>query len=96
LFRILQEALTNVVRHAHAGAVRISMRGRGRVLTLIIRDNGRGITSTELASVESIGVLGMSERARLLGGHLTIAGLAGRGTTVTVRVPITANTAEQK
>ena len=88
LFRILQEALTNVVRHAHAGAVRISMRVRGRVLTLSIRDNGRGITKTELASVESIGVLGMSERARLLGGDLTISGLAGRGTTVTVRVPI--------
>jgi two-component system sensor histidine kinase UhpB len=59
------------------------------VLTLTIRDNGRGITKAELASAQSIGVLGMSERARLLGGHLTISGLAGRGTTVTVKVPIT-------
>jgi signal transduction histidine kinase len=89
LFRILQEALTNVVRHAHAGAVRINTRVRGRMLTLTIRDNGRGITKAELASAQSIGVLGMSERARLLGGHLTISGLAGRGTTVTVKVPIT-------
>jgi signal transduction histidine kinase len=88
MFRILQEALTNVVRHAHAGAVRIVMRERGRMLTLTIRDNGRGITKSELASVESIGLLGMSERARLLGGRVTIAGAPGRGTTVTVTVPI--------
>lgn len=88
MFRILQEALTNVVRHAHAGAVRIVVRKRGRMLTLTVRDNGRGITKGELASVESIGLLGMSERARLLGGRVTIAGAPGRGTTVTVTVPI--------
>jgi signal transduction histidine kinase len=88
MFRILQEALTNVVRHAHAGAVRIGMRERGRTLTLTIRDNGRGITKSELTSVESIGLLGMSERARLLGGRVTVAGAPGRGTTVTVTVPI--------
>jgi len=88
LFRILQEALTNVVRHAHAGAVRIGVRGRGKMLTVTIRDNGRGITKAEIASVESIGLLGMSERARMLGGRATITGAPGRGTTVTVCVPI--------
>ena len=88
LFRILQEALTNVVRHAHAGAVGISVRVRGRVLRLTIRDNGRGITKAELSSVESIGLLGMTERARLLGGRVTISGSAGRGTTVTVTLPV--------
>lgn len=87
LYRILQEALTNVVRHAHAGAVRISLSERGRTLMLIVKDNGRGITKAELSSWESIGLLGMSERARLLGGRLTITGAPGRGTTVTVRVP---------
>lgn len=90
MFRILQEALTNVVRHAHAGAVRISMRERGRMLTLTIRDNGRGISAAEIASVESIGLLGMTERARLLGGLVTITGVPGRGTTVTVTVPTSA------
>jgi len=90
MFRILQEALTNVARHAHAGAVRISVRQRGKVLTLAIRDNGRGITKAELASVESIGLLGMTERARVLGGRVTITGSAGRGTTVTVNVPLSA------
>jgi signal transduction histidine kinase len=90
MFRILQEALTNVVRHAHAGAVRISVRERGGSLTLTIRDNGRGITKAELSSVESIGLLGMRERARLLGGRVMIAGARGRGTKVTVTVPTSA------
>jgi signal transduction histidine kinase len=90
MFRILQEALTNVARHAHAGAVRITVRERGKMLTLVIRDNGRGITKAELSSAESIGLLGMTERARLLGGRVTIAGSPGRGTAVTVNVPITA------
>jgi signal transduction histidine kinase len=89
VFRILQEALTNVARHAHAGAVRIGLRERGRTLTLTVRDNGRGITKAELTSVDSIGLLGMTERARVLGGRVSIAGVPGRGTTVTVNVPTT-------
>jgi signal transduction histidine kinase len=88
LFRILQEALTNVVRHAHAGAVRIALRERGRMVTLIVKDNGRGITKAEMSNVNSIGLLGMAERARLIGGRVMIAGVQGRGTTVTVQVPI--------
>ena len=88
LYRILQEALTNVARHAHAGAVRINVRGGGRLVMLTIRDNGRGITKDQLSSVDSIGLLGMTERARLLGGRLTVAGSRGRGTTVTVTVPM--------
>jgi signal transduction histidine kinase len=87
LYRILQEALTNVVRHAHAGAVRINLAERGRMLILMVKDNGRGITKSELSSMMSIGLLGMSERARLLGGSLTVTGVPGRGTTVTVKVP---------
>jgi signal transduction histidine kinase len=88
LFRILQEALTNVIRHAHAGAVTISARERGGMLNVTVKDNGRGITRAELQSVESIGLLGMTERARVLGGKVSIAGIAGRGTTVTIHVPV--------
>ena len=87
LFRILQEALTNVIRHAHAGAIRIGAHEQGRMLVVTIRDNGRGITKAELRSAESIGLLGMTERARLLGGKVAVRGVAGRGTTVTVHVP---------
>ena len=88
LFRIFQEALTNIVRHAHAGAVRITLRERGKLLTLVVRDNGRGITKADVSRMESIGLLGMNERARLLGGRITIAGVQGRGTTITVQVPL--------
>jgi signal transduction histidine kinase len=88
LFRILQEALTNVVRHAHAGAVRVTLRERGNSLVLVVKDNGRGITKGEMSSIESIGLLGMAERGRLLGGRVTVAGVQGRGTTVTVQVPM--------
>ena len=55
------------------------------MFTLTVKDNGRGITKAELSSIESIGLLGMTERARMLGGRLTIKGLPGRGTTVTVQ-----------
>ena len=89
LYRILQEALTNVVRHAHAGAVRITVREANGKVTLVIQDNGRGITRDELVNADAIGLLGMSERARLLGGRVTISGVPRRGTTVTVRVPVT-------
>jgi signal transduction histidine kinase len=88
LFRVLQEALTNVARHAHAGAVRINLRQRGQRLSLVIKDNGRGITKEERSNVESIGLLGMTERARLLGGNVSIIGAQGRGTTITVQIPV--------
>ena len=63
------------------------LRERGKALTLVVKDNGRGITKAQRSSVDSIGLLGMNERARLLGGRLTIAGVQGRGTTITVQVP---------
>jgi two-component system, NarL family, sensor histidine kinase UhpB len=81
--------LTNVVRHAHAGAVRITLRQRGRLLTLMVKDNGCGITKAQRSSAGSIGLLGMTERARLLRGRIVIAGVQGRGTTVRIQVPIT-------
>jgi signal transduction histidine kinase len=87
VFRIFQEALTNVARHAHAGAVRISVRDTKRDLVLDIRDNGRGITEAEAHAPQSTGLLGMRERARLLGGELTVTGTRGRGTRVGLRVP---------
>jgi len=88
VFRIFQEALTNVVRHASASAVHVSLVHRRGVFELQIRDNGRGISDARLADPGSVGLLGMQERASLIGGTFNIIGTRGKGTTVTVRVPI--------
>jgi len=88
-FRILQEALTNVVRHTQASQVEVVLTGNAAELTLVVRDDGRGITGSERDHPRSIGLLGMSERARMRGGKLEIQGVAGKGTTVTLRLPLT-------
>jgi len=88
IFRIFQEALTNVVRHANASEVRVSLtKDAGRVV-LTVKDNGRGIKKRQLADPKAFGLIGMRERARSLGGEASICGSAGSGTTVTVSVPI--------
>jgi signal transduction histidine kinase len=88
VFRVCQETLTNVARHADATRVTISLRQEGESLTLTVADNGKGISEPEIAGRRSLGLLGMRERARLLGGLLTVAGLPGEGTTVTMTVPL--------
>ena len=87
LFRIAQESLTNVARHAHAGAVRLSLGKRRDRVVLEVQDNGRGIGERELNSPHSAGLLGMSERARLLGGGVRIVARPGRGTRVIASIP---------
>ncbi|MDJ0765989.1 MAG: PAS domain S-box protein [Myxococcota bacterium] len=89
VYRIIQESLTNVARHANATKVSISLSEQEAAIHAVIEDNGIGITEHQLAHCESIGLLGMSERARPLGGTVTISGEPGRGTTVTLSVPIT-------
>jgi PAS domain S-box-containing protein len=93
MFRIVQEALTNVVRHANASAVKISMRQTTRSTSLTIADNGRGINPEALADPVSIGLLGMRERAQLIGARLSISGRPGKGTSVVVTVPSAARSA---
>lgn len=88
LFRIFQEALTNVVRHAHASAVQVTLTERAHRFDLKIRDNGRGITDTEAANSRAIGLLGMRERATLIGGVFNVSGQGGKGTVVSVHVPL--------
>jgi PAS domain S-box-containing protein len=88
VFRILQEALTNIVRHAGATRVEISLQAGPGQLALRIHDNGRGITAAELNDRKAIGLLGMRERALGVGGGVTITGGAGQGTTVLVTVPL--------
>jgi len=89
-FRIFQETLTNIIHHAGASRVEVSLAVDGDGLVLQIGDNGRGISEAEIASGKSIGLAGMRERAALLAGEVTFAGIAGQGTTVTVRIPLSA------
>jgi PAS domain S-box-containing protein len=89
VFRILQEALTNIVRHAGATKVEVSLQAGPEHLTLKIHDNGRGITTAELYDRKAIGLLGMRERAEIVGGTVTIGGGAGKGTTVLITIPLT-------
>jgi PAS domain S-box-containing protein len=89
LFRISQETLTNILRHAAATRVEISMEEQAGDFVLTISDNGKGITEEQRAGLHSLGLLGMRERARLVGGEITITGMAGKGTVVMTRVPIT-------
>jgi signal transduction histidine kinase len=88
-FRILHEILTNVIRHAQATQVEVTLAETTAFLTLQVRDNGRGITESEIYNSQSIGLLGMQERARLRGGEIHLKGAPGRGTTVMVRLPLT-------
>jgi signal transduction histidine kinase len=87
LFRICQEALTNVARHAEATEVGIRLTAEGEWLTLEVTDNGKGISPETLARTTSLGVLGMRERARIAGGEIEIGGRVGRGATVIARFP---------
>jgi signal transduction histidine kinase len=87
LFRILQETLTNVARHANATLVTVRLAEEHGSLILEVHDNGKGISEDQVSARSSLGLLGMRERALLLGGDLAISGAPGRGTTVRVRAP---------
>jgi PAS domain S-box-containing protein len=90
LFRILQEALTNVARHAQARHVRVALARDGEAAVLVVADDGRGYASEEISSRRSLGLVGMRERALALGGETIVTGEPGRGTTVRARVPASA------
>src|SRR5581483_1073272 len=87
-YRIFQEMLTNVARHAHATEVRVSLQSSGGRLHLVVEDNGRGLSPDIPTRPSSLGLLGMKERAAMVGGDLTVEGSPGRGTTVRLEIPI--------
>ncbi len=84
LFRILQEALTNVARHANATEVKIRLRKERRAVSLIFPDNGIGISREQTDAPGSLGLLGMRERAASIGGSFSIDGTAQKGTAICV------------
>jgi signal transduction histidine kinase len=90
VFRMLQEALTNVARHAGARHLTVALRQSATFLSLEVSDDGRGITVGELSGPRSLGLIGLRERARACGGTLEIRGLPGHGTTVSLHLPLAA------
>ena len=96
IFRIFQETLTNVARHAHAGSVTVKLEDKADRIVLLVKDNGRGITDRQISSFSSIGLMGMRERVSFLGGEINIKGAKDKGTTVSVVLPISLSGAEGK
>ena len=88
LFRIFQESLTNVARHAEATKVEISLSRQNGCILLEIHDDGRGVTKEKISSSTSLGLLGMRERAYAFGGDVKIESDNGQGTRVRVQIPI--------
>jgi PAS domain S-box-containing protein len=87
IYRILQESLTNIMRHAEASSVAVEMDASPAGIRLTVRDDGRGIASEMIGAPGTYGLLGMRERIRYLGGDVSVAGIPGKGTTVTAFLP---------
>ena len=96
LFRIFQEALTNIGRHAQATRVNITLKEQPDRIYLLIRDNGIGMSENEINVPRSLGLIGMQERVRALGGTLVIKGTLGKGTTIRAIIPRTKAEVEQE
>jgi PAS domain S-box-containing protein len=88
ILRIFQEAMTNILRHAGATKVRVTLKCRSGSLVLKVKDNGRGISPEQVMDPCSLGILGIRERVRFWGGKSSFIGLFNKGTTMTVSIPI--------
>jgi len=91
VFRIFQESLTNVARHAHANRIDATFQLVGTVLELAVHDDGVGIDPAAIDHPKSLGLIGMSERAESVGGWIRFEQSSGKGTTVTLTVPLSGN-----
>lgn len=88
IFRIIQEALTNIARHARASKVLVEVKKSGEFLELRVEDNGKGIDEEKLNDPHSFGLMSMQERVLYLGGTLKIVGTQNKGTTITLNIPL--------
>jgi hypothetical protein len=88
LFRITQAALTNVARHAQASTATIALMKHGDDLILSVKDNGKGITKKSTRNHNSLGIIGMRERALAFDGTLTLRGSKEKGATLSVQIPL--------
>ncbi|MEW6418584.1 MAG: response regulator [Nitrospirota bacterium] len=92
IFRIFQEALTNVSRHANATTVKVNLKKKAEKLILKVKDDGRGITEKQISDPKSLGLIGIRERVHLFGGEFKISGIRDKGTAVTVGIPLVGET----
>ena len=88
LFRVYQEALTNIARHSEATSIEVIVDQVDDTLCLTIRDNGKGFEAEQIKFKNTLGLLGMTERVRMLNGELNIESNPGKGTSVIIKVPI--------
>jgi len=88
IYRIIQEALTNIARHTKADAIHITGNVEQNICIISIFDNGQGITEEALNNKVSFGILGMKERAKMMGGNLEITGTKGSGTKLVLKIPL--------
>jgi PAS domain S-box-containing protein len=88
IFRIFQETLTNISRHAEATKISVQLKMTNDLLKFIVKDNGKGIKDEQLAKPDSFGLLGIRERVHHFDGQVKIVGKSGKGTTVTIHIPL--------
>lgn len=91
VFRILQELLTNVARHAQATKIRCALEKQKDMVTLHFSDNGKGITQKQISKPRSFGLMGVRERVNYLAGKLEINGIPDKGTSIIVSIPLHKN-----
>jgi len=91
VFRVYQEALTNIARHSGATQIDVLLAEDEGIFTLTIHDNGKGFDIAEIKSKNTLGLIGMTERMRMLNGELTIESSPGKGTSIIIKVPIQIN-----
>jgi len=89
IFRIFQEALTNIARHSNASKVKVVLTKETDKIVLTIKDNGKGIGKKQIADPNAFGIIGMKERAHFLGGEVRVNSALGKGTSITVNIPLT-------
>ena len=88
IYRIVQEALTNIAKYARAESISILVETRASEIVVVIEDDGIGFDVINSSSAKQLGLVGMRERAELLGGKLKIESQPGEGTTIFVRIPV--------
>ena len=90
IYRIFQEVFSNIIRHSKATAIKITINFENSVFAAVIEDNGKGFNlgKADKKDYENFGIIGMKERAEILGGTLSIKTKAGRGTTITLNIPV--------